>query len=410
MTFCQISKEEFLKHCRQVKEKSFFQSEEMSVLLTKRGYDIRLVGYRNAESEVVVSSLLFCKSMVGGLYMELNSGPLITDETYLGEFYQSLKNYAKSEGVLELVIKPFQTYQIFDSFGKPASQENAHLINLLEKCGFQHDGFQTGYPNGEPVWHYVKDLSDLTEDTLVSSFSKKGKVLSKKANSFGVEITKLEKEELSRFKSITEATSTRRDYIDKSLEYYENFYDSFGQRADFLIASVDLNSYLDRLIVQQNKLKSVYRDIMDALEKNPKSRKKQNELREIESQILSFEQRKQSVHCWIQKYGASHIEIAAGLFIYSEREVVYMFSGSLDEFSSFYAPIILQEFAMKKALKQSIKSYNFLGIQGIFDGSDGVLRFKQNFNGYILRKARTFRYYPYPIRYKILQIIKKIVK
>ena len=31
-------------------------------------------------------------------------------------------------------------------------------------------------------------------------------------------------------------------------------------------------------------------------------------------------------------------------------------------------------------------SYNFLGITGVFDGSDGVLRFKQNFNGYIVRK------------------------
>ncbi|HEM5148178.1 TPA: peptidoglycan bridge formation glycyltransferase FemA/FemB family protein, partial [Streptococcus suis] len=72
--------------------------------------------------------------------------------------------------------------------------------------------------------------------------------------------------------------------------------------------------------------------------------------------------------------------------------------------------IVLQEFAMKKAIKKSIKFYNFLGITGLFDGSDGVLRFKQNFNGYILRKAGTFRYYPHPIKHKIIQIIKKIVK
>ncbi len=29
--------------------------------------------------------------MAGGLYMELNSGPLVTDDAYLEEFYQSLK-------------------------------------------------------------------------------------------------------------------------------------------------------------------------------------------------------------------------------------------------------------------------------------------------------------------------------
>ncbi|WP_019773802.1 peptidoglycan bridge formation glycyltransferase FemA/FemB family protein, partial [Streptococcus sobrinus] len=51
----------------------------------------------------------------------------------------------------------------------------------------------------------------------------------------------------------------------------------------------------------------------------------------------------------------------------------------------------------------------FLGIEGIFDGSDGVLRFKQNFNGYITRKMGTFRYYPSPLKFKALKTIKKVL-
>ncbi|MFR2056915.1 MAG: peptidoglycan bridge formation glycyltransferase FemA/FemB family protein, partial [Streptococcus salivarius] len=54
--------------------------------------------------------------------------------------------------------------------------------------------------------------------------------------------------------------------------------------------------------------------------------------------------------------------------------------------------------------------YNFLGITGVFDGSDGVLRFKQNFNGYIVRKMGTFRYYPQPLKYKLIQGLKKLLK
>ncbi|HHR8875828.1 TPA: peptidoglycan bridge formation glycyltransferase FemA/FemB family protein, partial [Streptococcus agalactiae] len=49
-------------------------------------------------------------------------------------------------------------------------------------------------------------------------------------------------------------------------------------------------------------------------------------------------------------------------------------------------------------------------IQGNFDGSDGVLRFKQNFNGYIVRKMGTFRYYPNPLKYKSIQLLKKILR
>ncbi|NQP34144.1 peptidoglycan bridge formation glycyltransferase FemA/FemB family protein [Streptococcus suis] len=53
MAFCQITKEEFLKHCEQVNEKSFFQSVEMAGLLSKRGYDVRYAGFKNSQSEIV---------------------------------------------------------------------------------------------------------------------------------------------------------------------------------------------------------------------------------------------------------------------------------------------------------------------------------------------------------------------
>ena len=64
---------------------------------------------------------------------------------------------------------------------------------------------------------------------------------------------------------------------------------------------------------------------------------------------------------------------------------------------------------MKQASERKIGKYNFLVIQGIFDGSDGVLRFKQNFNGYIVRKVGTFRYHPSPLKYKAIQLFKKIL-
>ena len=65
---------------------------------------------------------------------------------------------------------------------------------------------------------------------------------------------------------------------------------------------------------------------------------------------------------------------------------------------------------MKEAIKRNIPFYNFLGITGIFDGSDGVLRFKQNFNGYIVRKMGTFRYYPQPLKFKLLRLLKQLLR
>ena len=112
---------------------------------------------------------------------------------------------------------------------------------------------------------------------------------------------------------------------------------------------------------------------------------------------------------YIEKYGDQDVILAGSLFVYMPQESTYLFSGSYTEFNKFYAPAVLQEYMMLETIKRGIPKYNFLGIQGIFDGSDGVLRFKQNFNGYIVRKMGTFRYYPRPLKYKLISLIKKLL-
>ena len=387
---------------------SFLQTREMATLLTKRGMTVRPMALIK-DDQVMVAGILYSLPMPGGLHMEINPGPVIANEAYLSEFYQLLQDFAKKNGALQLIIKPHQTYQTFDGQGQPSSPEKTELISQLTSLGFQFDGLQNGYPGGEPDWHYVKDLTGLTQEHLIASFSKKGKPLVKKTNSFGIQIQALKREELERFSKITAATSDRREYQDKPLSYYQDFYDSFGEKAEFLMASINFQAYHDNLLLGQTRLKEKLAQIQADLDKIPNSRKKQNEHREISSQIETFETRLTEAKDWMTTYGTEDIDLAASLFIYTPEELVYLFSGSLTEFNKFYAPVALQEYAMRKALDLKIPFYNFLGIQGIFDGSDGVLRFKQNFNGYIVRKMGTFRYYPNPLKFKFLQLIKKLL-
>ena len=171
--------------------------------------------------------------MTGGRRMEVNYGPIHSNTAHLSDFYQGLKDYAKANGALELLIKPYDTFQTFDSNGEPTSEEQKQLISQLTDLGYSFDGLQTGYPGGEPDWHYVKDLSGIEEKDLIKSFSKKGKPLVKKSKTFGIKLKKLKRDELSLFKEITSATSDRREYSDKSLDYYQDFYDALGDNADF---------------------------------------------------------------------------------------------------------------------------------------------------------------------------------
>ena len=409
MALTTLTKEEFQAYSGQVSSRSFMQSVQMGDLLEKRGAQIVYLALKQ-EGKTQVAALVYSLPMLGGLHMELNSGPIYTQQDALPVFYAELKEYAKQNGVLELLVKPYETYQTFDSEGNAIDVKKKSIIQGLTDLGYQFDGLTTGYPNGEPDWLYYKDLTDLTEKNLLNSFSKKGKPLVKKAETFGIQLKKLKREELSIFKDITRSTSERREYSDKSLEYYEKFYDVFGDKAEFLIATLNFSEYLSKLESEQSKLAEKLDKLRLDLSKNPNSEKKQNQLREYSSQFETFEVRKAEARDLIDKYGDKDVVLAGSLFVYMPQETTYLFSGSYTEFNKFYAPAVLQKYVMLESIKHGIQKYNFLGIQGIFDGSDGVLRFKQNFNGYIVRKAGTFRYYPKPLKFKVISLIKKLLR
>lgn len=409
MTLKILSREDYETLNTRFKERSFMQTVEMADLLEKRGFDITFLGLET-DGAIQVAGVLYSMLMTGGLHMEINSGPASTSTAYLSEFYKELKAYAKENGAFELIVKPYDTYQSFDNHGNPNDDEKPELISCLTDLGYSYDGLQTGYPGGEPDWHYVKDLSGLTPETLRKSFSKKGRSLVNKTNSFGIKVRKLTRDELHIFKEITASTSERREYTDKPLDYYEAFYDSFGDKCEFVIATINFQDYLKNMQAGHDKIAADLAVLNQKIAEGVNSAKVNKQKAQLDKQISTFDVRLKEAKKLIQKHGSEDVVLAGSLFVYTPQEAVYLFSGSYTEFNKFYAPVALQEHVMMEALKRGINFYTFLGIQGIFDGSDGVLRFKQNFNGYIVRKMGTFRYYPRPMLHKIIAIAKKILR
>lgn len=406
MALVELSNKQYEEALSQFSEVSFTQSLEMAELLKQRGFTVRLMGL-DVDGSIQVAGVLYSKAMTGGQHMEMNTGPASSDTRYLKIFYQELQQFAKRHKALELIVKPYDTYQKLTSTGVADSEEAKELIETLTGIGFNHDGLQTGYPGGEPDWLYVKDLTGITPDTLRQSFSKKGKPLANKAASFGTKLRRLERSELSLFKAITSSTSERREYTDKSLEYYEAFYDAFGDCCEFMVAEINFEDYRSHLQADLQQLLTQVAALEEKLSANPNSRKYQNMQKEYQSQVETFKERISEADHFIETYGSKDVVMAGSLFVYTAREAIYLFSGSYTEFNKFYAPVALQEHVMLEAIRRGIPTYNFLGIQGVFDGSDGVLRFKQNFNGYIVRKMGTFRYYPYPLKKRLIDTIKK---
>ncbi|PKZ97153.1 aminoacyltransferase [Streptococcus parasanguinis] len=388
MTLTTISKEEFTSFANTVSHRSFIQSVEMADLLEKRGNTVQFIAWKQND-QVQVAAILYSLSMTGGLHMEINSGPLYQEKTLLEPFYAALKGYAKKNGAIELVIKPYDHYQTFDSDGNPISEEQRHFLDTLKNLGYQHDGFQTGYPGGEPVWHYLKTIKEADSKSLLKSFNKNCSRNITTALNYDISIRNITREEIPQFKQIIEETGKRQGFEDKSLSYYYDLYDSFGPNAEFVVAEINSTAALAHLDQKISLL-------------NPSAK-------QYEQQLQKLEKQKNIVRETLAGKESETVPLACALIIYTPSEVTYLFGGSYTKYQKFSAAFLIQYHAMKRALEKGITLYNFLGIQGIFDGSDGVLRFKQNFNGYIVRKMGTFRYYPHPLKYKMISLIKKLL-
>ncbi|AMP66922.1 MULTISPECIES: aminoacyltransferase [Streptococcus] len=388
MTFKIISREDFYQHSLTTSNHSFLQSIEMADLLHKRGATIQYIGWEE-QGTLAISAILYSLSMTGGLHYEINNGPIVTDARHLPDFYKALQDYVKKNGGIEFILKPYDHYQTFDNNGNPTEEEQKQLLHPLLDLGYQFDGLQVGYPGGEPVWHYLKDLTDFDAKSLLKSFNKNCSRNITTALNYDISIRNISREEIPQFKQIIEETGKRQGFEDKSLDYYYDLYDTFGKNAEFLIAEIntaDALAYLDQKISLLNPSSKQY-----------------------EQQLQKLEKQKTLVRETLADETAETVPLACALIIYNPSEVTYLFGGSYTKYQKFSAAFLIQYHAMKRALEKGITLYNFLGIQGIFDGSDGVLRFKQNFNGYIVRKMGTFRYYPNPLKFKALSLIKRLL-
>ena len=95
MAFAILNRKEFAQYIDKAPRYSFIQTIHMADFFEKRGNKVYFVGWKE-ENEILIAAILYSVSMTGGLYMELNSGPVCKDSTKLKEFYQALQDFAKS--------------------------------------------------------------------------------------------------------------------------------------------------------------------------------------------------------------------------------------------------------------------------------------------------------------------------
>lgn len=408
MTFQELTDKEFEDFVNRQKEKNFFQTIYTYNRLKKDGVDCYLVGVK--ENNQVIAASLIAKtshSFLGKSTYEAYKGFILDYENKeLVKFMtEEIKKFLNPKNALRLIIDPYIPNVSRDMEANIVPGiDNTHIRKYLENIGYIYN------EQGNQVkWCYCLDINGKTSDELFNEFrSSTRNNINKTITKYKLNIKTLKKENLDEFKKITSDTCKRRGFSDKTLKYYEDMYDAFGDLVTFKICELNCDTYINHLKDENRIFKQKINELSDSASNRNKKEAMKKDIANNEKKIAETEE--------LKKEKGNTIPLSAAMFMLYGDEIVYLFSGSYDEYMKFYGQYRLQWEIIKYAADNNYKRYNFYGIEDVFDpnGKDrGVYEFKKGFGGYVEELLGSFilpidkKNNLYEISRKIKRILKK---
>ena len=408
MKFTMLEDKEFTKFVDSRPEKNFFQTVMMKNRIQKEGKENYLVGVKDKKGKVIAAAFIADTGLrfMNKKTFESYKGYIMdySNEKLLKFFTEEIKKFLKEKNGLRLIIDPYIVNVSRDMDAKETGEvDNRYIADYLKELGYYLN------ENGAQVkWCYCLDINGKTSDELFKEFrSSTRNNINKTITKFKLNIRDLEKNQLHEFKKITEDTCDRREFQDKTLQYYEDMFDAFKDNVVFKICELNCEEYISNLREEINEYNRKINELSDSSSNRKKKEEFKKQLEANENKIKEVED--------LQKEKGNVIPLSAAMFILYGDEIVYLFSGSYEEYMKFCGQYRLQWEIIKYAADHGYKRYNFYGIQDVFNpqGKDyGVYEFKKGFGGYVeeLLGSYIIDIDPKAKIYNFLRKVKKIIK
>ena len=333
MKFTLISAEEFRKFASTNQYHSFTQTPEIAIYRESIGWTPYYFAVKDNQKIIAAALALAKPTFLGKSLFTIPGGPLLDlENTTLAKFFLSnIKSYAKTHNGYMLQISPY--YELIQRDRNGLMVENGFNHKKAIK-NLQDLGFKLANNTSQPRYLFVLDIDGLSENTIWENFKRNTRNHIRKAEKMNVKVREIGKDELFKLKEITQSTSKRRNFTDRPLEYYQKMYELFVPRdeAKFILAEAEING--------------------------------------------------------------KTVPLSAAMFILYGDEIIYLFSGSAQEYMRDYnAQYLIQWHMIKYAIKHHFKRYNFYGIQGLPDPNskeNGVYEFKKGFGGHVVELIGTY--------------------
>lgn len=381
--------------------------------MNKQSKKVGCIGVRENGQLVAGSTYFVDHARMGDIY-SMWAGPLMdySNQELVSFFFGEAERFFKQQGALAIRVTPPLDAERLDNQGKVVAQFNQAFVELMVNGGYKHVEQQPVTDNRIPLiglgYEYRKDLRPIhSVDELRATYSKQARNDIKRAEKLGVYIDRLSYDELPEFKKQTAATAERRSFADKTLHFYQSAYQEYGDDVYYLMARLNLDDFIERNKKEIEQLQRSVDKVDARLEKKdtPKLQRRKNEfLQQIKSKQRNITQAQDE-----RKTYGNVLTLSGGMFCTHPQELAYLFSFNNKQFGNYHGQYLLQDYVMQIALKKHIPTYNFYMVTGNFDGSDGVLKFKQSFGGTPYRTIGWFEKPLKPMLYRVNQVIKTLI-
>ena len=403
--FLELTDKQFFDFVESHDQKHFMQSISMKEYYKLKGKETYIIGVE-FNGKIVAAGLVYLEStykkykkfaIYKGFLMDYN------DKDLLDFLTQQTSKYLKAKGAYVFTIDPniIEVERDSDANIVENGKDNHEVIESLKKIGYVKSD-----TNIQIKWTYVLDINGASSEDVFKTFKQNTRnIINRTLNKYKLNIRTLSYDELSEFKKITQDTSDRRGFSDKTLLYYQNMSKAFGDMVTFKVAELNCDLYLNDL----NKEKENYQNKIDKI--SGTNKKKENYIQE-----LGYINKKINELETLKNEKGNLIPLSCAMFILYGDEVVYFSSGSYKEYMQYYGQYIIQWEMIKYACDNNYKRYNFYGIMDVFNpkGKDrGVYEFKKGFNGYVKELLGEYIYIIDKKIYKqelLINKIKKIIK
>ena len=417
MKFCVLTADEYRAFLKGNSQASFMQTVEMAEMKKESGSNIHFVGVKENDEIVAGTMILEDKTILNQKLFYAPRGLIVDyhNKELLGFFTKELKKYIKKHGGFILTIDPNVLYRVRTNDGDLLEDDkpNDEAVNNLLDLGYKHYGFNIYLDALQVRWCCRLDL-DEDYETKKAKFSKSTRKNIDACYKKGLKVRKGTIEDLDSMTEIFDATSQRKDFQSRSLNYYKKMYNHMKDLMTIYIAYLDPETYLnDTKTLLDNEMdnnKLIKEKMKTSLVGNKLINQKETSDNLIKKYKEELEKAKE-----FKKENPNGKDIGALLSLKSGDEYLTLSSGMLSEYRNFTPKYAMYNEHIKDAYEMGFEWVDFYGITGCFDKNDkyyGMYEFKKGFNGNVVELVGQFEIktgFLYDV-YNLGKKIKKLLK